>query len=161
MPSSTVSITKAFSSVTTRPLSFLFLVLFMTLTISELTTRTFNTKGEFLQSSKSVLGQFYAKYKDDNNLGTIVTYANNHRNNTIGFISHLTAITAAVGSSVFLPYGAASALFCFLIPESNLFEYFVQASLFLLYFKLNSSQARICTILVGVVLYFGGWAFQF
>jgi hypothetical protein len=155
------SIAKAFSSVSSRPFSFLFFVLVLTLTISELTTRTFSTRGEYLQSSKSILGQFYTKYKDNSNLGTIATYINSHRNNTIGFASHLTTITAVVGSSVILPYGAASGLFCFLIPEANLFEYFVQAVLFLLYFKLNSPQARIYTILIGVVLYLGGWAFQF
>lgn len=155
------SIAKAFSSISNRPFSFLFFVLVLTLTISELTTRTFTTSGAYTQSANSVLGQFYTKYKDDANLGTIATYINNHRNNTIGFAAHLTTITAVVGSSVILPYGAASGLFCFLIPEANLFEYFIQAALFLLYFKLSSSQARIYTILIGVVLYLGGWAFQF
>nr|APG76406.1 hypothetical protein 1 [Hubei tombus-like virus 28] len=155
------SVAQAFSSVANRPFSFLFFVLVLTLTISELTTRTFNSQGKYTQSYNSILGQFYTKYRDDANIGTIATYINNHRNNTIGFTAHLTTITAVVGSSVILPYGAASGLFCFLIPEANLFEYFVQAILFLLYFKLNAPQARIYTILIGVILYIGGWAFQF
>lgn len=155
------SIATAFSSVCNRPFSFLFFVLTLTLTISELTTRTFSTSGSYIQSPSSVLGQFYTKYKDDSNLGSIATYVNNHRNSTIGFSAHLTTISAVVGSSVILPYSAASGLFCFLIPEANLFEYFIQASLFLLYFKLNASSARLYIIIIGVVLYLGGWAFNF
>lgn len=152
------SIVSALTSISRRPISFLFLILTISLAVSEITTFRSN---KYKISDKSILGSFYNKFKDDSNLGTIASFINSHRNNTIGFISHLTAITASTSPANLLIYGASSSLFCYLIPESNIFEYFIQAALFILFFRLKSPTARLFTIAIGVILYFGGYLFSF
>lgn len=139
-------ITTSLSSVFQRPASLLLLVATIALITSELGTGT------------SLISKFKGKV-NDTALRPLGNYLANHRNETIGFFTITTAVSAATPPASFFVFAAASGVITFLLPSAPYTEYVAQAVLALLFFKIRDPTSRIIIVGCAVAAFIGGYLF--
>lgn len=140
---------RAFSSIINRPLAVILIVLAISLYVSETSTK---------DKTKTIIGQLVSKLTNTK-FSPIGDYIGNHRNQTIGYTVHLSAIAASAPRKTGLVFSIAAGLFCFLLPSAPYLEYALQASVLFLFFKLKDSTSRVLILVSGVLATVGGYLF--
>lgn len=137
-------VTRALSSIISRPLPLLFLIFTLAVYVSEFKTDT------------SLIHKLAVKAKDSQ-LASVFDYFDTHRVQTVGFLILTTAFSASVPQSILLFYFIAAAALSFALPRAAYSEYLTQAVFIVLFFKLRDATSRLLIVVSSIAAYIGGY----
>lgn len=137
----TSAVSRAFS----KPLSLVLIILAITLFISYESDKTDNLATKALD-------------KFGNN--TVTEFVRSNLVQSIAFVGYTGAITATAPPQAQSSYLLVAGILAYLVPESNNFEYLVQAILLGLFIALKRPSDRVIICAVAALAYFGGYAFS-